>query len=52
MGTAGSLVLPEMRTPKVALAYARQYRKPPKVEAKGAEVVTNDNGDLDADGGW
>src|SRR5262249_49246431 len=38
------------RAPKDALPYAMQYRKPAAVDVKGAEIVTNDPGDLDADG--
>jgi hypothetical protein len=50
MGTTGSRLIPELRTPKDALPYAMQYRKPAAVEAKGAKIVTNDPGDLNADG--
>src|SRR5262249_10609548 len=50
MGTAGSTRVPELRSPKEALAYAMQYRKPPAVEVKGAEIVKDDAGDFNADG--
>src|SRR5215467_17804 len=50
MGTTGSRLMPELRTPKDALPYAMQYRKPAAVEARGADIVTNDPGDLNADG--
>jgi hypothetical protein len=50
MGTTGGRLIPELRTPKDALPYAMQYRKPAAVEARGAEIVTNDPGDLNGDG--
>jgi hypothetical protein len=50
MGTARSKIMPELRTPKEALSHALQYRKPATVEVKGAEIVTNDPGDFNADG--
>jgi hypothetical protein len=50
MGTTGSRLIPELRTPKAALPYALQYRRPPAVEVKGAEIVTDDAGDFNADG--
>lgn len=50
MGTAGSRLIPELRTPKDALSHAVQYRKPPAVAVKGAELVTDDAGDFNADG--
>jgi hypothetical protein len=50
MGTGGSRLLPALRTPKDALPHAMQYRQPPGVTVKGAEVVTDDAGDLNADG--
>jgi hypothetical protein len=50
MGTTGSQLVPELRTPKDALSHAMQYRKPPAVEVKGGELVTNDLGDFNADG--
>lgn len=50
MGTTGGRLIPELRTPKDALPYAMQYRKPIAVEIKGAAIVTNDPGDFNADG--
>lgn len=50
MGTTGSRLIPDLRTPQDALPHAMQYRKPPAVEVKGAEIVTNDAGDFNADG--
>jgi hypothetical protein len=48
MGTAGSKILPELRTPKEAFAYARQYRAPGQID--GAALVKDDPGDFNKDG--
>ena len=48
MGTAGSPLLPELRTPQDALSYARQYRAPAQIE--GAELVKDNPGDFNKDG--
>jgi hypothetical protein len=50
MGTGASLLLPELRTPEGALPYAVQYRKPPAVVLRGAEMSTSEAGDFNADG--
>jgi len=50
MGASGSRVAQEMRTPAEALPVAMQYRKPPKLQAKGADLVMDDPGDLNRDG--
>jgi hypothetical protein len=50
MGSAGSRLVPDWRTPKDALPFGLQYRKPAAVEVKGAEIVTDDPGDFNADG--
>ncbi len=48
MGTEGSPLAPELKTPREALPYALQYRLPPKVT--GAEFATDDPGDFNKDG--
>src|SRR5262249_3032702 len=48
MGTAGGKIVPELRTPPDALAYARQYRVPGQID--GTAVVTDDPGDFNKDG--
>jgi len=48
MGTEGSKLIPQVRTPKDALPYAMQYRTPPKIT--GADLVTDDPGDFNHDG--
>ena len=50
MGTSGSSVAPEMRTPADALPLAIEYRTPPKLSVKGAVLVTDDPGDRNKDG--
>jgi hypothetical protein len=50
MGTTGGRRIPELRTPKDALPYAMQYRKPIAVEIKGAAIVADDPGDFNGDG--
>lgn len=47
---SGSSLLAELRTPAGALPYAMQYREPPAIDVKGAEIVTSDGGDFNADG--
>lgn len=48
IGTSRSPLLPEMRTPRDALSYARQYRAPAQIE--GAELLKDDPGDFNKDG--
>jgi hypothetical protein len=50
MGTSGSRVAPELRTPAEALPLATEYRHPPRLTAEGAALVTDDPGDLNKDG--
>lgn len=47
-GSEGGKLLPQFKTPKDALPYAMQYRVPAKIA--GAELVTDDPGDLNKDG--
>jgi hypothetical protein len=50
MGSAGAKGIPDIKTLSDALPYALQYRRPARVEPSKGEAVTNDPGDLDADG--
>jgi len=48
MGTPGSKLAPDLKTPKDALPFAMQYREPAKLT--GVTLVTDDEGDLNKDG--
>ena len=48
MGSIGSTLAPEIKTPKDALPYAMQYREPAKL--LGVTLLTDDPGDLTKDG--
>jgi hypothetical protein len=48
VGTPGSTLAPRMKTAAEALPHALQYRRPAKLS--GADVVTDDPGDLNRDG--
>jgi hypothetical protein len=47
-GTAGSKILPELRTPTEVFAHARQYRAPGQID--GTALVKDDPGDFNKDG--
>ena len=48
MGTPGAALIPDLKTANDALPYALDYREPAKIT--GATLVTDDPGDLNADG--
>lgn len=48
VGTAGSKLLPDLRTPQEASVFARQYRAPGQID--GAALVKDDPGDFNKDG--